>query len=62
MKIAIDLNDVVRDDGEIFNLTDTDSQISEFAEYILYRFFDSIQRKSHLFTEDFNRNYFMFKR
>lgn len=63
-EVTLDLNDgialTLRDDGEIFDLTDSDADISSLRAYIVGSIMSTQQSKINLTTTGFNRNVFRF--
>lgn len=61
-EITVDLNDgvtlVVRDDGEIFDITDADASISSLRSYLVSNLMTEIPVRRNLTTTGFNRNVF----
>ena len=61
-EITVDLNDgltlVLRDDGEIFDITDTDARISSLRSYLVSNLMTAIPSRRNLTTTGFNRNVF----
>ena len=49
---------IVRDDGEIFDITDTDSDITSFRSYIVANIMAAHENRRNLTTTSFNRNVF----
>ena len=50
-----------RDNGEIYDLTNSDMDISDFREYIFSCVIDSCDNKRYLMAIDYNRSVFCFK-
>lgn len=63
-EVTLDLNDGValtlRDDGEIFNLTDADAKVSSLRAYLVSSVMSVQSDKLNLATTGFNRNRFEF--
>lgn len=63
-EVTLDLNEGValtlRDDGEIFDLTDSDASVSSLRSYLVANVMASQQRKFNLVTTGINRNCFRF--
>lgn len=61
-EVTIDRNDglslVLRDDGEIFDLTDADARISSLRSYLVSNLMTAIPNRRNLTTTGFNRNVF----
>ena len=61
-EITVDLNEgltlVLRDDGEIFDITDTDARISSLRSYLVSNLMTAIPSRRNLTTTGFNRNVF----
>ena len=61
---TLDLNDGVRltlrDDGEIFDITDADQQISSLRSFLVASVMESQKGRMNLVTTGFNRNVFRF--
>lgn len=61
-EVSVDLNDgltlVLRDDGEIFDLTDVDARISSLRSYLVSNLMTAIPNRRNLTTTGFNRNVF----
>ena len=61
-EVTVDLNDglalVLRDDGEIFDITDADAQISSLRSYLVSNLMMEIPHRRNLTTTGFNRNVF----
>ena len=49
---------ILRDDGEIFDITDTDARISSLRSYLVSNLMTDIPRRRNLTTTGFNRNMF----
>ena len=65
-EVTVDLNDgvklVLRDDGEIFDITDVDAQISSLRTFLVASIMESQKGRLNLVTTGFNRNVFEFSR
>lgn len=63
-EVTLDLNDGVgltlRDDGEIFDLTDSDANVSSLRSYLVANVMANQSSKFNLVTTGFNRNGFRF--
>lgn len=63
-EVTIDLNDGVqmtlRDDGEIFDITDADQQISSLRTFLVASMMYAQGDRLNLVTTGFNRNVFRF--
>jgi len=63
-EVTLDLNDgvrlVLRDDGEIFDITDTDQEISSLRTFLVASIMESQSGRLNLVTTGFNRNVFEF--
>ena len=61
-EVTVDLNDgltlVLRDDGEIFDITDTDARVSSLRSYLVSNLMTAIPSRRNLTTTGFNRNVF----
>ena len=61
-EITVDLNDgltlVLRDDGEIFDITDADARISSLRSYLVSNLMTVLPSRRNLTTTGFNRNVF----
>ena len=61
-EVTVDLNDgltlVIRDDGEIFDITDVDARVSSLRSYLVSNLMTAIPCRRHLTTTGFNRNVF----
>ena len=59
---TVDLNDgltlVLRDDGEIFDITDADASVSSLRSYLVSNLMTAIPNRRNLTTTGFNRNVF----
>ena len=64
-EVTLDLNDgvrlVLRDDGEIFDITDSDQEISSLRTFLVASIMESQKGRLNLVTTGFNRNVFEFK-
>ena len=52
------LSVIIRDDGEIFDITDSDAQVSSLRGYLVSNLMTVIPRRRNLTTAGFNRNVF----
>ena len=63
-EVTLDLNDgvklVLRDDGEIFDITDADQQISSLRTFLVASIMERQSGRLNLVTTGFNRNVFQF--
>ena len=63
-EVTVDLNDGVqltlRDDGEIFDITDTDGAISSLRSFVVASVMERQRSRFNLVTTGFNRNVFRF--
>ena len=63
-EVTLDLNDgvrlVLRDDGEIFDITDADQQISSLRTFLVASIMERQSGRLNLVTTGFNRNVFEF--
>ena len=63
-EVTLDLNDGVlltlRDDGEIFDITDADAQISSLRAFLVASMMQHHDGRINLVTTGFNRNVFRF--
>ena len=61
-EVTVDLNDglalVIRDDGEIFDITDADANISSLRSYLVSNLMTALPSRRNLTTTGFNRNVF----
>ena len=61
-EVTVDLNDgialVLRDDGEIFDITDADARISSLRGYLVSNLMTVLPSRRNLTTTGFNRNVF----
>ena len=61
-EVTVDLNDglaiVLRDDGEIFDITDADARISSLRSYLVSNLMTALPNRRNLTTTGFNRNVF----
>ena len=61
-EVTVDLADgltlVLRDDGEIFDITDTDARVSSLRSYLVSSLMTAIPSRRNLTTTGFNRNVF----
>ena len=65
-EVTLDLNDGVlltmRDDGEIFDITDSDVKVSGVRSFLVACMMEKQREKANLITTGFNRNVFRFKK
>ena len=63
-EVTLDLNDgvklVLRDDGEIFDITDADAEISSLRTFLVASIMENQSGRLNLVTTGFNRNVFQF--
>ena len=63
-EVTLDLNDgvrlVLRDDGEIFDITDSDQEISSLRTFLVASIMENQSGRLNLVTTGFNRNVFQF--
>lgn len=64
---TLDLNDgevtlILRDDGEIFDITDADAQITSLRAFLVASVMEAQPRRMNLTTTGYNRNVFKFAR
>ena len=62
---TLDLNDgnvelILRDDGEVFDITDADARITSLRAYLVASVMEAIPRRMNLTTTGYNRNVFKF--
>lgn len=61
---TLDLNEgvslVLRDDGEIFDITDADARISSLRSYLVCSIMEGQKNRMNLTTTGYNRNVFRF--
>ena len=61
-EVTVDLNDglelVIRDDGEIFDITDADASVSSLRSYLVSNLMTVIPGRRNVTTTGFNRNVF----
>ena len=61
-EVTVDRNDglslIIRDDGELFNITDADARISSLRGYLVSNLMTAIPNRRNLTTTGFNRNVF----
>lgn len=61
-EVTVDLNDgvvlILRDDGELFDLTDVDAKISSLRSYLVSNLMTVLPNRRNLTTTGFNRNIF----
>ncbi len=64
-EVSLDMNEgislVIRDDGEIFDITDADAQISSLRAYLVASIMESQKNRGNLTTTGYNRNVFKFQ-
>ena len=65
IEYTVDLNDdgvklVIRDDGKIFDITDSDVNIDSFRTYIVSNIMENQESKAYLTTTGYNKNVFKF--
>ena len=64
-EVTLDLNDgialTMRDDGEIFDITDSDQQISSLRSFLVASVMERQTGRINLVTTGFNRNVFRFE-
>ena len=64
-EVTVDLNDgvrlVLRDDGEIFDITDADAEISSLRTFLVASIMENQRGRLNLVTTGFNRNVFEFR-
>ena len=58
--IGDDIQLIIRDNGIIFDITDTDCKISSIRSYVVANMMIHQQKKMHLVTTSYNRNIFRF--
>ena len=58
----MDLNEgltlILRDDGQIFDITDADARVSSLRSYLVSNLMTAIPNRRNLTTTGFNRNVF----
>ena len=64
-EVTLDLNDaavtlILRDDGEVFDITDADAQITSLRTYLVASVMETQPSKLNLTTTGYNRNVFKF--
>ena len=63
-EVMLDLNErptlIIRDDGEIFDLTDADQRVASFRTYLVAELMHTQKERRNLTTTGFNRNRFVF--
>ena len=63
-EVTLDLNDgvrlILRDDGEIFDITDSDQEISSLRTFLVASIMENQKGRLNLVTTGFNRNVFQF--
>lgn len=52
---------IIRDDGTIFDITDSDSEIVSLSSYVTAMLMNGGQKNAHLIATSFNRNSFTWK-
>ena len=61
-EVTVDLNGglalVIRDDGEIFDITDADARVSSLSAYLVSNLMTALPNRCNLTTTGFNRNVF----
>ena len=61
---VLDLNDGVqltlRDDGEVFDITDSDARISSLRTFLVASVMENQRRRINMVTTGYNRNVFRF--
>ena len=61
-EVTVDLGDgvslILRDDGEIFDITDADARVASLRNYLVSNLMTAIPRRRNLTTTGFNRNMF----
>ena len=61
---TLDLNDgvalILRDDGEVFDITDADARITSLRTYLVASVMEALPRRLNLTTTGYNRNVFRF--
>ena len=61
-EVTVDLNDglalILRDDGEIFDITDTDASVSSLRSYLVSNLMTVLPNRRNLTATGFNRNVF----
>ena len=64
-EVTLDLNDgvrlILRDDGEIFDITDSDQEISSLRTFLVASIMETQKGRLNLVTTGFNRNVFKFQ-
>ena len=63
---TLDLNDaqitlILRDDGEVFDITDADAQITSLRTFLVASIMEAQPSRLNLTTTGYNRNVFKFK-
>ncbi len=66
-EVTLDLNDdevalVIRDDGELFDITDADARITSLRTFLVASVMESMPGRLNLTTTGFNRNVFRFSK
>ena len=64
-EVTLDLNDggvalILRDDGEVFDITDADARITSLRTYLVASVMETLPGRLNLTTTGFNRNVFKF--
>ncbi|MCQ2389376.1 MAG: hypothetical protein MJ138_06655 [Kiritimatiellae bacterium] len=63
-EVSLDMNDgvslVIRDDGEIFDITDADAKVSSLRTYLVASIMENQKLRGNLTTTGYNRNVFRF--
>jgi len=61
-EVTVDLRDglrlVLRDDGEIFDITDADAKVSSLRSYLVSNLMAATPARRNMLTTGFNRNAF----
>ena len=61
-EITVDMSDgicmIIRDDGEIFDITDADARATSFRTYFVSNLMMAIPARRNMTTTSFNRNVF----
>ena len=53
---------IIRDDGDVRDITDSDARITSFRAYVLSQLMARTPDKQNLVTTGYNRNVFRFKK
>ena len=53
---------ILKDDGELFDITDSDINVDSLSSYVVSSMLSNINRKQYLMTLSYNRNVFEIKR